>query len=86
MDNEEIAGPGQNHINVATQTPRSDAVLEIENDMLRQENDKLKQELAKQKQTFSFSQISSYPDKVNYYTGLPDAATVLFFGSPSFQI
>uniref|UniRef100_A0A671TH52 THAP-type domain-containing protein n=1 Tax=Sparus aurata TaxID=8175 RepID=A0A671TH52_SPAAU len=32
----------------------------------------------KQKQTFSFSQISSHPDKVNYYTGLPDAATVLF--------
>ncbi|XP_008291147.1 uncharacterized protein LOC103365483 [Stegastes partitus] len=72
-----VAGPSQNNLNVATQTP-STVVLEIENDMLRQENDKLKQEVEKQKQTFSFSQISSHPDKVNYYTGLPDAATVLF--------
>ncbi|KAL4009131.1 hypothetical protein ACER0C_002983 [Sarotherodon galilaeus] len=32
----------------------------------------------KQKQTFSFSQISDNPERVQYYTGLPDAATVLF--------
>lgn len=53
-------------------------VLEVENDMLRKENEKLKEQLAKQKQTFSFSQISSDSDKVKYFTGLPDAATVLF--------
>ena len=53
-------------------------VLEIENDMLRNENEKLKKELEKQKQTFSFSQISSNSDKVHYFTGLPDTATVLF--------
>lgn len=56
-------------------------VLKIENDMLKQENDKLKKELENQKQTFSFKQISSHPDKVNYYTGLPDAATVFFLES-----
>ncbi|XP_003441398.2 uncharacterized protein LOC100690178 [Oreochromis niloticus] len=56
-------------------------VLKIENDMLREENEKLKKELEKQKQTFSFSQISDNPEKVQYYTGLPDAATVLFLES-----
>ncbi|XP_076842474.1 uncharacterized protein LOC143487050 [Brachyhypopomus gauderio] len=53
-------------------------MLEVENDMLREENKKLKEQLEKQKQTFSFSQISSHPNKVQYYTGLPDAATVFF--------
>ncbi|XP_005924821.3 uncharacterized protein LOC102314347 [Haplochromis burtoni] len=56
-------------------------VLEIENDMLRQENEKLKKQLEKQKQTFSFSQISDNPERVQYYTGLPDTATVLFLES-----
>lgn len=46
-------------------------VLKIENYMLRKENDELKKELEKQKQTFSFTQVQ-------YFTGLPDAATVLF--------
>ncbi|KAK0146330.1 THAP domain-containing protein 11 [Merluccius polli] len=80
VEDEGTAGPGPNHLDVAIQTPgtTSVVVLEIENDMLRKENDQLKRELEKQKQTFSFSQISSHPDKVNYYTGLPDAATVLF--------
>ncbi|KAK0137881.1 THAP domain-containing protein 2 [Merluccius polli] len=80
VEDEGTAGPGPNHLDVATQTPGTSnvVVLEIENDMLRKENDQLKRELEKQKQTFSFSQISSHPDKVNYYTGLPDAATVLF--------
>ena len=59
-------------------TSQSLVVLEIENDMLRRENEKLRKQLDKQKQTFSFSQISSNPDRVQYFTGLPDAATVLF--------
>ncbi len=59
-------------------TSKSLAVLEAENDILREENEKLKKQLEKQKQTFSFSQISSDPDRVQYFTGLPDAATVLF--------
>ncbi|CAJ1066282.1 uncharacterized protein LOC115593829 [Xyrichtys novacula] len=59
-------------------TTNSVEVLEIEVDMLRRENEKLKNELEKQKQTFFFSQISSNSDKVRYFTGLPDAATVLF--------
>ncbi|XP_061589442.1 uncharacterized protein LOC133454733 [Cololabis saira] len=59
-------------------TSKSFVVLEIENDMLRRENEKLRKQLDKQKQTFSFSQISSNPDRVQYFTGLPDAATVLF--------
>ena len=59
-------------------TKSSLVVLEIEADMLRKENETLKKELEKQKQTFSFSQISSKSDKVHYFTGLPDAATVLF--------
>ncbi|XP_062849916.1 uncharacterized protein LOC134312143 [Trichomycterus rosablanca] len=62
----------------ARSTSKSLVMLEVENDMLREENEKLKKQLEKQKQTFSFSQISSHPDKVQYYTGLPDAATVLF--------
>ncbi|XP_074538116.1 uncharacterized protein LOC141799700 [Halichoeres trimaculatus] len=72
--------PSPSNINTAQQTPSTSdvSVLQTENDMLRKENEKLKQELEKQKQTFSFSQISSHPDRVNYYTGLPDAATVLF--------
>ena len=79
VEDEGTAGPGPNHLGVAPQTPgTSSVVLEIENDMLRKENDQLKRELEKQKQTFSFSQISSHPDKVNYYTGLTDAATVFF--------
>ena len=80
VEDEGATAPGPNHIDVATQTPGTSSVvvLEIENDMLRKENDQLKHELEKQKQTFSFSQISSHPDKVNDYTGLPDAATVLF--------
>lgn len=59
-------------------TSKSLVALEMENDMLREENDKLKKQLKKQKQTFSFSQISSSPDRVQYFTGLPDVATVLF--------
>lgn len=59
-------------------TSKSLVVLEVENEMLREENDKLKKQLEKQKQTFSFSQISSSPDRVQYFTGLPDADTVLF--------
>ena len=70
--------PNANPLDAATQTPGTVSVLEIEIDMLRKENDRLKRELEKQKQTFSFSQISSQPDKVIYYTGLTDAATVLF--------
>uniref|UniRef100_A0AAX7SPB9 DDE Tnp4 domain-containing protein n=1 Tax=Astatotilapia calliptera TaxID=8154 RepID=A0AAX7SPB9_ASTCA len=42
------------------------------------ENEKLKKQVEKQKQTFSFSQISDNPERVQYYTGLPDAASVLF--------
>ncbi|CAL8234620.1 unnamed protein product, partial [Arctogadus glacialis] len=79
VEDEGTAGPGPNHLDIAPQTPgTSSVVLEIENDMLRKENDQLKRELEKQKQTFSFSQISSHPDKVNYYTGLTAAATVFF--------
>lgn len=64
---------------VAEETPcTSNSLLEIENDMLRRENDELKKQLEKQKQTFSFNQIASNPEKVQYFTGLPDAATVLF--------
>ncbi|XDV13745.1 hypothetical protein PO909_002088 [Leuciscus waleckii] len=59
-------------------TSKSLLALEVENDMLREENAQLKKQLEIQKQTFSFSQISSSPDRVQYYTGLPDAATVLF--------
>ncbi|XP_030293373.1 uncharacterized protein LOC115593829 [Sparus aurata] len=59
-------------------TSKSLVVLEIENEMLREENEKLKKQLEKQKQTFSFSQIQNNPDRVQYFTGLPDAATVLF--------
>ncbi|XP_072564765.1 uncharacterized protein [Paramormyrops kingsleyae] len=59
-------------------TSKTLTVLEIENDMLREENERLKKLLEKQKQTFSFSQISSDSDKVQYFIGLPDAATVLF--------
>ena len=59
-------------------TSTSIVVLEIENDMLRKENEKLKKQLDIQKQTFSFHQISSNPHRVQYFTGLPDAATVLF--------
>ncbi|XP_077093592.1 uncharacterized protein LOC143745364 [Siphateles boraxobius] len=57
---------------------KSIVALEVKNDMLREENENLKKQLEKQKQTFSFSQISSSPDRVQYFTGLPDAATVLF--------
>uniref|UniRef100_A0A8C6T8F2 THAP-type domain-containing protein n=2 Tax=Neogobius melanostomus TaxID=47308 RepID=A0A8C6T8F2_9GOBI len=80
VEDEGGAEPGPSHLGTAQKTPSSSSVLvlEIENEMLRKENDKLKKELEKQKQTFSFSQISSHPDIVNYYTGLPDAATVLF--------
>ncbi|KAL7383879.1 hypothetical protein ABVT39_019793 [Epinephelus coioides] len=80
VEDEGRAEPGPSHPDIAQQTPStlSVLVLEIENEMLRKENDKLKKELEKQKQTFSFSQISSHPDRVNYYTGLPDAATVFF--------
>ncbi|XP_029973075.1 uncharacterized protein LOC115406934 [Salarias fasciatus] len=53
-------------------------VLEIENEMLRHENEALKKQLEKQTQSFSFSQISSCPEKVQHFTGLPDAETVLF--------
>lgn len=63
------------------QTCSSVLVLEIENDMLKKENEKLKKDLETQKQTFSFNQISSQPDKINYYTGLPDADTVFFLES-----
>ncbi|XP_074554593.1 uncharacterized protein LOC141810719 [Halichoeres trimaculatus] len=72
--------PSPGHVNTAQQTPSTSdvLVLQTENDMLRKENEKLKQELEKQKQSFSFSQISSHPDRVNYYTGLPNAATVSF--------
>ncbi|XP_028428307.1 uncharacterized protein LOC114551462 [Perca flavescens] len=59
-------------------TSKSLVALEVENDMLREENDILKKQLKKQKQTLSFSQISSSPDRVQYFAGLPDAATVLF--------
>ncbi|KAK0138669.1 Heparan sulfate 2-O-sulfotransferase 1 [Merluccius polli] len=53
VEDEGTAGPGPNHLDVATQTPGTSnvVVLEIENDMLRKENDQLKQELEKQKQT-----------------------------------
>uniref|UniRef100_A0A3Q0SQK6 THAP-type domain-containing protein n=1 Tax=Amphilophus citrinellus TaxID=61819 RepID=A0A3Q0SQK6_AMPCI len=67
--------------NADTQTATASTsllLLQIENDMLREENEKLKKQLEKQKQTFSFSQISDNPERVHYYTGLPDAATVLF--------
>ena len=88
VEDEGAAEPGPNHLDIATQTPGTSSVVlfEVENDMLRKENDQLKRELEKQKQTFSFSQISSHPDKVNYYTGLPDVATVLFLKAFSFQI
>ncbi|XP_056107700.1 uncharacterized protein LOC130085767 [Rhinichthys klamathensis goyatoka] len=59
-------------------TSKSLVALEVENEMLREENEKLKKQLEKQKQIFSFSQISNSPDKVQYFTGLPDVATVLF--------
>lgn len=59
-------------------TSKSLVSLEVENAMLREENDKLKIQLEKQKQTFSVSQISSSPERVQYFTLLPDAATVLF--------
>ncbi|KAK0144261.1 hypothetical protein N1851_017374 [Merluccius polli] len=52
--------------------------LEIENSMLKEENISLKKQLDKQKQTFSFNHIAAYPEKVQFYTGLPDTATVLF--------
>ncbi|XP_049898955.1 uncharacterized protein LOC126389348 [Epinephelus moara] len=80
VEGEGRAEPGPSHLDIAQQTPSTSSVLvlEIENEMLRKENDKLKKELEKQKQTFSFSQISSHPDRVNCYTGLPDAATVFF--------
>uniref|UniRef100_A0A3Q4H857 DDE Tnp4 domain-containing protein n=1 Tax=Neolamprologus brichardi TaxID=32507 RepID=A0A3Q4H857_NEOBR len=53
-------------------------VLEIQIDILRIENEKLKEQVEKLMQTFSFSQISDNPERVQYYTGLLDAATVLF--------
>ena len=59
-------------------TSKSLVVLKIENEILREENEKLKKQLEKQKETFSFSQIQNNPDRVQYFTGLPDAATVLF--------
>ncbi|KAK7882981.1 hypothetical protein WMY93_029155 [Mugilogobius chulae] len=72
--------PDPSHLDTTPKSPSTSNILllEIENEMLRKENDTLKKELEKQKQTFSFSQISSHPDRVNYYTGLPDAATVFF--------
>ncbi|XP_026021776.1 uncharacterized protein LOC113021362 [Astatotilapia calliptera] len=82
----EISDEPHHSNNAATQTDTASStsssqsllVLEIQNDMLRIENEKLKKQVEKQKQTFSFSQISDNPERVQYYTGLPDAASVLF--------
>ncbi|KAL2086788.1 hypothetical protein ACEWY4_017847 [Coilia grayii] len=79
MKEDERTESGPSQFDITQQTHSSSVLLlELENDMLRKENEKLKQDLEKQKQTFSFSQISPHPDKVSYYTGLPDAATVFF--------
>ncbi|XP_039527349.1 uncharacterized protein LOC120479133 [Pimephales promelas] len=51
-------------------TSKSLVALEVENEMLRAENEQLK------KHIFSFS-----PERVQYFTGLPDVATVLFLES-----
>uniref|UniRef100_UPI00358EFD23 uncharacterized protein n=1 Tax=Myxine glutinosa TaxID=7769 RepID=UPI00358EFD23 len=56
----------------------STTILQIEKVMLIKENETLKKELERQKQTFSFQQIENDADKVQYYTGLPDVATVRF--------
>lgn len=55
---------------------KSQLELEVENSILRAENEKLKQQL--DKQAFSFDQIATNPERVQYYTGLPDTPTVLF--------
>ncbi|NP_001373707.1 uncharacterized protein LOC798124 [Danio rerio] len=62
---------------MATQTP-STVVLQVENDILKKENEMLRKQLETQKQTFSFNQISSNSARVQYFTGLPDSATVFF--------
>uniref|UniRef100_UPI00359029CD uncharacterized protein n=1 Tax=Myxine glutinosa TaxID=7769 RepID=UPI00359029CD len=56
----------------------STTILQIEKAMLIKENETLKKELERQKQTFSFKQIENDADKVQYYTGLPNVATVRF--------
>ncbi|XP_076739682.1 uncharacterized protein LOC143418453 [Maylandia zebra] len=76
---EQVPAIGENQTTASsTSSSQSLLVLEIQNDMLRIENEKLKKQVEKQKQTFSFSQISDNPERVQYYTGLPDAASVLF--------
>uniref|UniRef100_A0A3Q2V8Z9 DDE Tnp4 domain-containing protein n=1 Tax=Haplochromis burtoni TaxID=8153 RepID=A0A3Q2V8Z9_HAPBU len=78
-------GTKLHHSNADTQTATASStsfsknllVLEIQIDILRIENEKLKEQVEKLMQTFSFSQISDNPERVQYYTRLLDAATVL---------
>ncbi|XP_039534866.1 uncharacterized protein LOC120483736 isoform X2 [Pimephales promelas] len=81
--NSEDEGPDADMV-TTVETPcssKSLVALKVENEMLREENEKLKIQLEKQKQIFSFTQISDSPDRVQYFTGLPDVATVLFLES-----
>lgn len=53
-------------------------VLQIENEMRKKEMVQLKSQLEVRKHIFSFSQIEQDVEKVQYFTGLPDAPAVQF--------